>query len=175
MDEYYIRKVQTSVTCFLHVGDQYLFLLRSDSAKIDPGKLNGIGGRVEPGENYLLAAMRETKEETGYTVTPNDISLSGIVRLEGGYDEDWVMCFFRIAVPSLVIPVGAHTPDGTLLWIAASDVLTGEYPLVDDLHYCFQDIVDGQKQFFANATVNRDEKITAWNATSLSYIVHRSG
>jgi 8-oxo-dGTP pyrophosphatase MutT (NUDIX family) len=169
MSEQYIRKVQTSVTCFLHVGDQYLFLLRRNDAKIDPGKLNGIGGRVEPGENYLAAAIRETKEETGYVVTERDISLSGILRLEGGYDEDWVMCFFRIAVPSEIIPIGTETNDGTLMWIAAPDALTSSHPLVDDLHYCFQDVVDGKHIFFANAIVDQSEKITMFTKTVLPH------
>ena len=72
-DKKYRRLVQTSVTCFLYHGDDYLFLKRNLSKRIDPGRLNGIGGRVEPRENYLDAAIRETKEETGYQVSVDDI------------------------------------------------------------------------------------------------------
>jgi len=153
------RSVQTSVTCFLHCGDEYLFLLRAPDKTVDANRLNGIGGRVEPGENYLDAAIRETMEETGYAVTPEDMMLSGIVRLEGGYEEDWIMCFFRIDVPSKQIPIGENTPDGKLMWLPSSEVLTAPYELVDDLHYCFGEIVAGKNVFFASARVGSDEKI----------------
>jgi 8-oxo-dGTP pyrophosphatase MutT (NUDIX family) len=167
MDDPYIRRVQTSVTCFLHCGDEYLFLLRSVDKKIDPNKLNGVGGRVEPGENYLAAAIRETAEETGYGVGPADTELAGIVRLEGGYDEDWVMAFFRIAVPTKTVPVGFSTPDGTLMWIHRDRVTESGHELVDDLHYCFADIAAAKTVFFATAAVGADKKITAYSASSL--------
>jgi len=98
-DTKYRRLVQTSVTCFLYHADDYLFVKRSLTKRIDPGRLNGIGGKIEPHENYLDAAIRETEKETGYKVSVDDITLSGVVKLEGGYVEDWVMCFFKIKVP----------------------------------------------------------------------------
>lgn len=33
------------------------------------GKLNGIGGKVEPGESPLAAMVREAREETGLEIT----------------------------------------------------------------------------------------------------------
>ena len=111
-EDKYIRKVQTSVTNFIYCGDYYLFLKRNPNKRIDPGKLNGVGGRLEPGEDYFAAAIRETKEETGYDVAPEDVKLTGVVKLEGGYDEDWVMCFFKIKVPNKKIPIGTKTNDG---------------------------------------------------------------
>lgn len=160
MEDKYIRKVQTSVTNFLHCGDYYLFLLRSPDKRIDPNKLNGIGGRLEGGEDYLSAAIRETEEESGYIVTPENIKLSGVVKLEGGYDEDWVMCFFKIEVDSKDIPIGSETKNDKLLWIHKDEVLDSEYEIVDDLNYCFRDIVEGKHQFFITAKVNDDQKIT---------------
>ena len=155
----YIRKVQTSVTNFLYHKDDYLFVHRNLDKWIDPGRLNGIGGRVEPGENYLDAAIRETEEETGYKVIPENIKLSGIVKLEGGYREDWVMCFFKIYVPTKIIPRGHKTEDGDLMWINKDKVLDSKYELVDDLNYCFKDIVAEKEQFFITAQLDKDEKI----------------
>lgn len=163
----YIRKVQTSVTCFLYCGDEYLFIHRNSNKLIDPNRLNGIGGRVEEGENYLDAAMRETEEETGYMVTTKDIQLSAIVRLEGGYTEDWVMCFFKVAVPSKDIPHGNKTDDGELVWLHKDKVLDSAYELVDDLNYCFRDIVAGDSILFINAQVNKKQKITQISISKL--------
>jgi 8-oxo-dGTP pyrophosphatase MutT (NUDIX family) len=127
--------------------------------RVDAGRLNGIGGRLEPGENYLDAAIRETEEETGFRVAPQDVSLAGLVKLEGGYQEDWVICFFKINVPSRHLPRGAASEDGELLWLHKDKVLDSEYELVDDLNYCFKDIVAGKTVFFMTAKLNEHQKV----------------
>ncbi len=158
-DSHYHRNVQTSVTNFLYCGDHYLFLKRAPHKRVDPNRLNGIGGRVEPGEDYLSAAIRETEEETGYTVMADDIRLAGVVRLEGGYSEDWIMCFFKIRVPDMKIPKGNTDDDGKLIWLHKDEVLDSGHEMVDDLKYCFKDIVEGKTVFFMNAQLNDQEKI----------------
>ncbi len=160
MNKKYKRYVQASVTNFIHCEDEYLFLQRNKDKSIDPDKLNGIGGKLETGENYLDASIRETAEETGYTVTPTDIQLSGVVRLEGGYEEDWIMCFFKIKVQSRHIPLEMDTADGNLIWIHKDKVLNSQYNLVDDLYYCFKNIVEGKEIFFMTAQLNKKHKIT---------------
>lgn len=157
-EEKYIRKVQTSVTNFLVCGDYYLFLHRNLTKRTDPNCLNGIGGRLESGEDYLTAAIRETEEETGYIVNEKNIKLSGVVKLQGGYPEDWVMSFFKIEVKDQNIPLGNETEDGKLVWIHKDEVLDSDYELVDDLNYCFKDIVNDQL-FFLTAELNDDHKI----------------
>jgi 8-oxo-dGTP diphosphatase len=161
------RKVQTSVTNFLHCENEYLFLKRHPSKPIDPGKLNGIGGKVEPGEDYGTAAIRETFEETGYVISEKDLQLAGIVRLEGGYGDDWIMSFFTIAVTDKTIPLGTETADGEFFWIPANKVLTSGYELVDDLYYCFEDVTRGTHIFFMSATVGKDLKIKHTRITRL--------
>ena len=138
----YIRKVQTSVNNFLYHGDEYLMLHRKKTARVDAGRLNSIGGRVDPGENFLDAVVRETEEETGYRVDPRSVLLSGIVKLEGRYDEDWVMVFFKTPVDTKDIPHGADTREGKLLWLHKDKVLDSDFELVDDFYYCFKDIVN---------------------------------
>lgn len=167
-DTIYRRLVQTSVTCFLYHGDDYLFLKRGPHKRVDPNRLNGIGGRVEPGENYLDAAIRETEEETGYKVNVDDVELAGVVKLEGGYPEDWVMCFFKIKVPHKRIPIGdSPTDDGQLLWLHKDKILQNEYELVDDLNYCMQDIITGKELFFITAQVDDNEKIIVASTSKL--------
>ncbi len=44
------------------------------------GKINGPGGRIEPGETPLECAIRETREELA--VTPTGVELSGELRFQ---------------------------------------------------------------------------------------------
>src|SRR3990167_9299417 len=158
-DDKYIRKVQTSVTNFVYCGDDYLFIKRSSNKRVDPGKLNGVGGRLEPGEDYMAAAIREIEEETGYKVAPEDLQLAAVGKLEGGYQEDWVMCFFKVRVSTKQIPVNSKTEDGELVWLNKDKVLGSENELVDDLNYCFKDIIEGKSIVFFTAKVGDDQKI----------------
>jgi 8-oxo-dGTP diphosphatase len=52
---------------YLRRGDE--ILLAEKQKKIGAGKLNGVGGKLEPGETDFEAAVRETKEEIGVRPT----------------------------------------------------------------------------------------------------------
>lgn len=156
-----MRATQLSVTCFVKCQDKYLFVHRTNRKnKVDGNKLNGVGGKLEPGEDFLRAALRETEEETGYSVPPQDCHLAGMVRLEGGYEKDWVMGFFVLEVPDLHVPRGMQNDEGELYWIDATELHTSGYELVDDLNYLWHYITNPQHQpFFAAAMIDDDEKV----------------
>lgn len=162
-----MRNVKYSVTNFLYFQDQWLFVHRNSDRKVDPDCLNGIGGKLEPGENYLQAAIRETTEETGYQVEAADCDLAGVVSLHGGYEDDWVMCFFRVQVASMKIPIGSSNPEGKLLWLPADEVLSPAHTLVDDLHYSWQLISSHQPTFFMSAVVDENLKISDYTLDTL--------
>jgi 8-oxo-dGTP diphosphatase len=163
----YHRLVQTSTTVFLYKDDQYLLLKRNDNKRVDAGKLNGVGGRVDPGEDFLKCCIREVAEETGYIVTSDDIDFCGLVKLIGGYQEDWVICIYKVKVKSFEIPKGNKTDDGQLIWIDKDKVLASEYQLISDISYYFKDIVAGDKIFFMTAELDENEQVTN---TSISYL-----
>lgn len=155
-----MRITKKSVTCFLKCGDEYLFVHRTKKGNdVDANRLNGIGGKLEKGENYLAAAVRETHEETGYRVSEDDCYFSGMVSLEGGYSEDWVMAFFVITVPTKIVPLGMSNDEGDLLWLHKDAVLNSGYELVDDLNYLWEKITTQSSVFFASSVVNEQEKI----------------
>jgi 8-oxo-dGTP diphosphatase len=57
------------------VKDTSVLLIRKKRG-LGAGKINAPGGRLEPGETPLEAAVRETREEVG--ITPLDLSYAGV-------------------------------------------------------------------------------------------------
>lgn len=161
-----MRNVLFSTTVFINCGNEYLLLHRTGDVGVDKNRLNGIGGKLEEGENFLESAIRETKEETGYYVIPTDIKFSGVIKLNGGYPDDWVMCFFKIQVNSKNIPHGNKIKEGELLWMHKDEVLKSGYELVDDLHHVWKNIV-ADKVFFATTEVGSDEKVKKISISTL--------
>lgn len=154
------RRVIQSVTCFIHCGDEYLFIHRTKKHnKVDGGRLNGIGGKVNPGETFKGCAIREIEEETGLIIKPEDCHLKSIGRLNEGYQDDWVVCFFVIAVPNKKIPVGNENDEGQLVWLHKDELHSSGYELVDDLNYVWREITEKEGVFFFAALLDENEKI----------------
>ena len=59
-----------------HQG-RFLLLKRSRSSKHQPGFWEFAGGKVDPGEDFASALLREFKEETGLTVSLDSVFGSG--------------------------------------------------------------------------------------------------
>lgn len=47
---------------------RWLFIKRSHTSKWNPGKWDLPGGKLDPGENYMVGLRREVSEETGLNV-----------------------------------------------------------------------------------------------------------
>ena len=168
MPDTYSRYTQRAVTLFIHCGGKYLFLKRSMAKKVDPGLVNGVGGRVEPNENFLEAALREAKEETGYEIRTSNVSLAGVMTLEGGYEVDWVLCLFKINVETMEIPIGNKTEDGELIWLDKQEIMANRSQLVEDIGYCIDDIIEGKDIFFRTCRFNKELKIENSNVGKIS-------
>jgi 8-oxo-dGTP diphosphatase len=59
--------VDRAVLLFLFRGREVLLIHKKRG--LGKGKINGPGGRLEPGESFAQAAIRETLEETGVSVS----------------------------------------------------------------------------------------------------------
>jgi 8-oxo-dGTP diphosphatase len=64
----------------LFVRHQHQVLLIRKKRGLGAGKINGPGGRIEPGETPRAAAVREVMEEVG--VTPDRIEAHGVLRFQ---------------------------------------------------------------------------------------------
>ena len=69
--------------CFYTANREVILQKRSDIKKNDPGKLTTTAsGHVASEQSYLEAAERETFEETGIEVSPEDLKSFGVVRAD---------------------------------------------------------------------------------------------
>src|SRR3984893_9968606 len=85
------------------------------------GKYNGLGGKLEPGEDVVACLRREVREESGLEC--NDLVLRGTISWPGfgKGGADWFGFIFRID--------GWHgtlrldNPEGSLEWIAMDRIV----------------------------------------------------
>jgi 8-oxo-dGTP diphosphatase len=68
-------KAKDPATLVFVVKDSSILLIRKKRG-LGAGKINAPGGRLEPGETPLDAAIRETREEVG--LTPLDLRYAGV-------------------------------------------------------------------------------------------------
>lgn len=64
---------ERSTLCFVITGGKILLIEKKRG--LGAGKVNGPGGKIEPGETAEAGAVRETQEEVG--ITPTGVSWAG--------------------------------------------------------------------------------------------------
>jgi len=88
------------VACFviLRKGTKIAMVLRKNTGWMD-GLYGLPAGKVEYGETYLQAVIREAKEEAGVDISPEDLSFVHMVHRHGdeggGMFMDWIDVYFE--------------------------------------------------------------------------------
>lgn len=110
---------QLATLCYIRQEGQVLLIRKKRG--IGAGKINGPGGKVDPGETPLAAAIRETEEEVG--VTPLDPQLRGdlVFRFADGLV---LRCLIYLAEGCRGEPY--ETAEAVPLWFAADALPYGE-------------------------------------------------
>lgn len=133
--------------CFVLNGDNVLLIKRSMHKRLFPGKVNGVGGHVEHGEDVAASAAREIEEETGLAV--DDLWLAGVVHVDGNLGQADPLP--GGAMPGVMVFVFTaqagrrevrHSDEGELAWVPLA--------AVDEL-----DWVDGDPRLLLQALAAR--------------------
>ena len=111
---------------FLVRGGEVLLLRLGGDRGEWAGKLNGLGGHIERGEDVLTSARREIREEAG--LTPGDLRLSGVVTIDIG--PPGIGLFVLVGnLPADARPQAG--PEGRPEWVRLAHL--DQAPLVEDL------------------------------------------
>lgn len=117
-----LKKV--AVLCVLSCGDKFLLLKRFK----EPNKnmYTPVGGKLDPFETPLQAAIRETKEETGIVV--KELKYHGTLTETSPTKYNWISFVYSAEIPFQPTP---NCNEGILEWIKIEDLLKTPTPKTD--------------------------------------------
>jgi 8-oxo-dGTP diphosphatase len=127
------------------------------------GKYNGLGGKLDPGEDVATGMAREVREEAG--VECIDMVLRGTISWPGfgRHGEDWFGFIFRIdrwqGEPL------TSSPEGTLGWVEVDRVL--ELPLWEGDRHFLPLVLGEDRRQFHGVMPYRDGNPVSWSVRFL--------
>jgi 8-oxo-dGTP pyrophosphatase MutT (NUDIX family) len=111
-------KIHLTVATVVEKDDQFLMVKET---KGERQYINQPAGQVEPGEDIIAAALRETYEETGWVV-----SISGFLGISTYLAEATGVTYYRltfVATPLHLDPQASIDPDiDYALWMSAEEI-----------------------------------------------------
>ena len=127
------------------------------------GKYNGLGGKMEPGEDVATCMIREIREEAGIEVTA--MNLRGTINWTnfGPKGEDWLGFIFVITAFAGV--PRERSAEGPLTWVAVERL--GELPMWEGDRHFLPMVFDGDpRPFHGHMPYDRD-RLKGWTFTRL--------
>ena len=127
------------------------------------GKYNGLGGKLDSGEDVVAGLKREIREEAG--IECDAIRLAGTISWPGfgKRGEDWFGFIFRVnSFTGTPLPANA---EGALEWVAVDRVLT--LPLWEGDRFFLPLIFDPSSPQFHGIMPYRDGRPVNWSYTIL--------
>jgi 8-oxo-dGTP diphosphatase len=141
-------------------GTRVLLVYRN-RRKADPhfGKYNGLGGKLEAGEDVVTGLRREIREEAGLEC--DDVALRGTISWPGfgGNGEDWFGFIFRVdhwhGTPQ------PDNPEGVLEWVDVERIL--DLPLWEGDRHFLPLVFEKTKRQFHGVMPYKDGKPVSWS------------
>jgi 8-oxo-dGTP diphosphatase len=122
------------------------------------GKYNGLGGKLDVGEDVVACMRREIREEAD--IECEELALRGTISWPGfgKHGEDWFGFIFRIDRWSGTPRQG--NPEGTLEWIDVERVLT--LPLWEGDRYFLPLVFERSEKQFHGVMPYREGRPVSW-------------
>jgi 8-oxo-dGTP diphosphatase len=125
------------------------------------GKYNGLGGKLDPGEDVLAGMRREIREEAGIECT--QLLLRGTVNWPGfgKHGEDW-LGFLFLVTRFEGTPLDRN-PEGTLEWVDRARL--GELPMWEGDRHFLPLVFDADPRPFHGVMPYRDGRMLSWSCS----------
>ena len=146
---------------FLLRGEEILMLHRRNPP--NQGLWNGVGGRLEPGELPMQSALREVREETGYSLSA--ARFAGLLTWDGHSETAGGLYIFTAQAPNGASP---HPLDdeGELAWQPRGWVLSSPL-VVENIHRFGPYVFDGALPQDYHFTYGSGDRILHWEIRPL--------
>ena len=127
------------------------------------GKYNGLGGKLEAGEDIVTGVRREVREEAGLEC--DELHLAGTVSWPGfgAAGEDWFGFLFRVTAFTGTPP--PSNAEGTLHWVALADVAA--LPMWEGDRHFLPAVLDATAPPFHGVMPYEGGRPLSWSATTL--------
>jgi 8-oxo-dGTP diphosphatase len=120
--------------CGFAMRGKWVLLIHKLRPAWQNGLLNGVGGKMEPGETPVEAMVREFSEEAGRTTAAGDWRLFCSLT---DSRQSWRVCFFVThAINWATQPTHTHGPETEQIeWVKIKDVVRGKVDTVPNLRW----------------------------------------
>ena len=108
---------RTAAMIVLRHGEEFLLLRRNKEP--NAGCYVPVGGKLEPHERPVDAAIRETREEAGLHIGKEQLKYAGVLSESSPTNYNW-LCFIYVADINRIPPPPCD--EGTLEWIPFDDI-----------------------------------------------------
>jgi 8-oxo-dGTP diphosphatase len=139
---------------------QRVLLVHRNRRPDDPhfGKYNGLGGKLDPGEDIVACLRREVREEAGLECEA--LLLRGTISWPGfgKQGEDWFGFIFRVDRYSGT--PRTDNPEGTLEWLPLDQLL--DLPLWEGDRYFLPLVFERTERQFHGVMPYRDGRPLSW-------------
>jgi 8-oxo-dGTP diphosphatase len=162
-----VQAILATLGYVLSPDGRRVLMLRRDKRPDDLhfGLYNGLGGKLEPGEDVVAGMRREIREESGLEC--RTLELAGTISWPGfgPGGENWFGFLFRVPVWS-----GELVDDcveGTLIWTDVADVCGGRVPMWESDRHFLPLVFAERPQMFHGVLPFANGKGLSWSYTAL--------
>ena len=152
--------ILATLAYLLSTDGRQVLLIHRNRRPDDPhfGKYNGLGGKVDAGEEIITCIRREVREEAGLEC--DDLVLRGTISWPGfgKHGEDWFGFVFRIDRWHGTLQ--AANAEGELLWVDVDRLL--DLPLWEGDRFFLPLVFEKTERQFHGVMPYRDGKPVSW-------------
>ncbi|BBH64779.1 7,8-dihydro-8-oxoguanine triphosphatase [Actinoplanes sp. OR16] len=142
-----------------------ILMIRRDARPDDIhfGYYNGLGGKLEPGEDVVTGIRREIHEEAGLDCT--GVELAGTISWPGfgRNGENWLGFLFRVT--EWTGTPATSNPEGSLHWVDIESILSGKIPMWESDRHFLPLVFADEPTVFHGVMPFSAGKATSWSYT----------